>query len=162
MITPPHQDPAILRRFWDRVDTSGTHCYSIGTKCWEWLGAKTTSGHGCFTIRKKIKPAHRFSWEIKYGPIPQSRYVKQRCMNPLCVNPGHLYIKGAREESLEKALSRGRISDEEKADVYEKVTVWGMTQKEVASEYQISQSYVSGIVKHLSTLSNKDLLALKK
>lgn len=54
--------------------------------CWQWIGAVTTSGYG--TYRQQY--AHRFSYELHIGPIPEGEQVDHLCRNPLCVNPEHL------------------------------------------------------------------------
>ena len=36
--------------------------------------------------------AHRFSWELDFGPIPKGKYVLHSCNNPPCVRPDHLYL----------------------------------------------------------------------
>jgi hypothetical protein len=47
-----------------------------------------------FKVNGKHVLAHRFSYELMVGPIPESYtldHVKARgCINTLCVNPGHL------------------------------------------------------------------------
>jgi len=89
----PHRKCAkqsIEKRFWLHV---GPH--DDPTKCWLWLASSGSHGYGQFSIRHGITVlVHRFSYEMKYGPIPPRMtidHVRSRgCMNILCVNPEHL------------------------------------------------------------------------
>jgi hypothetical protein len=54
--------------------------------CWEWTGAKMPTGYGHF----QGTTAHRASYEMFVGPIPEGLHVDHLCMNKSCVNPAHL------------------------------------------------------------------------
>ena len=70
------------KNFWAKIDKSGI--------CWEWTAAKTKDGYGVFGINHKNKLAHRVSYEIKWGDIPEGLQLDHRCRNRACVNPDHL------------------------------------------------------------------------
>jgi len=57
--------------------------------CWNWTGAKTAKGYGRFHLGGN-KHAHRVSYEIYKGPIPNGLVLDHLCRNPNCVNPDHL------------------------------------------------------------------------
>jgi len=77
------------------------------TECWHWLGS-TRGGrgkggqYGQFW-RGKPDYAHRYSFEIHYGPIPDNYEVDHVCKNRLCCNPWHLRI-------LPRRSNRRRVS----------------------------------------------------
>jgi hypothetical protein len=76
---------ALVERFWKRVDKSGD--------CWLWTGGKHDFGYGIFSPGRYTRIyAHRFSYELHYGPVPDGLYVLHRCDNPPCVNPAHLWL----------------------------------------------------------------------
>ena len=76
--------------------------------CWEWSGLRHRSGYGHFTLpgHKKVR-AHRLSYELHKGPIPDGLFVLHRCDNPPCVNPEHLWL-GTAKDNLHDAIKKGR------------------------------------------------------
>jgi hypothetical protein len=91
-------------RFWEKVRKSD--------QCWEWIASKTRNGYGFFhrggrVDRKPIR-AHRLSWELHNGPIPDGLWVLHKCDNPCCVRPDHLFI-GTRSDNMKDCAAKGRI-----------------------------------------------------
>lgn len=77
--------------------------------CWEWTAALYTSGYGQIKVpRKRIQAqAHRLSYAIHKGPIPQGQYVLHRCDNRKCVNPEHLFL-GTKKDNAQDMVAKGR------------------------------------------------------
>ena len=72
-------------RFWAKVDKSGA--------CWEWTAFVNPGGYGRFTISTgNGHLAHRLSYELTTGPIPEGMQVDHQCFNRKCVNPEHLRL----------------------------------------------------------------------
>jgi len=77
-------------RFWLRINKEGAPCETLG-RCWAWVGEKC-GGYGHLTIEGKKIKAHRYSWSIHYGEIPDGLQVLHRCDNPQCCRPDHLFL----------------------------------------------------------------------
>lgn len=64
--------------------------------CWVWTGYIGTKGYGQFHImlngRKAKRDAHRVSFAIFHGEIPEGMTVDHTCRNTRCVNPAHLRL----------------------------------------------------------------------
>jgi hypothetical protein len=84
--------------FAGRVDMTGD--------CWVWTKHKA-AGYGRFGAEGKEHYAHRASYEIHNGPIPEGMQVCHTCDNPACVKPEHLFLGTARDNMRDKT-KKGR------------------------------------------------------
>jgi hypothetical protein len=75
--------------------------------CWIWLGSYNENGYGVFHYDKKLKLAHRFSYEFYKGEIPKGLFVCHSCDNTACVNPDHLWL-GTQEDNMNDMIAKGR------------------------------------------------------
>lgn len=104
----PKQSEA--ERFWKRVNKDGPTMSHMTTPCWEWSGS-TSNGYGRFNRYSRLRNAHiyahKFSYEIHCGQIPDGLYVLHRCDNPPCVNPDHLFL-GTYADNHKDMISKGR------------------------------------------------------
>lgn len=85
--------------FWSKVIKTNS--------CWIWTHSKTHQGYGSFAYNGKRYSAHRFSWELVYGPVLDRKLVCHNCDNPSCVNPKHLFV-GSYKDNAADMLLKGR------------------------------------------------------
>ena len=92
--------------------------------CWLWQGAKQNSrrdqpiGYGYMVVQSTPTRvpmlAHRISWELHFGQIPDGMNVLHSCDNPPCVNPEHLFL-GKQKKNMEDCVAKGRKRRNENA-----------------------------------------------
>jgi hypothetical protein len=61
-----------------------------GESCWLWTGSINHKGYGTFHVARKTRGAHRVSYEMFVGPIPDGLEIDHLCRVRTCVNPDHL------------------------------------------------------------------------
>lgn len=77
-----HYAPA-EERFWDRVQKRGPD------ECWPWI-VTNRQGYGAFRVNGRTIAAHRFSWLLAGGSLPEGLELDHLCRNRACQNPRHL------------------------------------------------------------------------
>lgn len=134
-----------VERFWSKVNRQ-----SDG-ECWPWTGHLLPDGYGVISIRRVNKRAHRVSYELAYGAIPEGMHVCHHCDNPPCVNPAHLFL-GTNADNVADKTSKGRaasmpgsknpsaILDE---DTVRLILADAGTHAELGRKYGVSRSTIS-------------------
>jgi len=74
--------------------------------CTLWLGTVIKSGYGHVKWGGETLRAHRVSWELKNGPIPDGMMVLHKCDVPICINPDHLFLGTADDNSKDMIRKR--------------------------------------------------------
>lgn len=77
--------------------------------CWQWAGTKGKDGYGQLPApsANTTLRAHRVSWEIHFGPIPEGLLVCHHCDTTECTNPGHLFL-GTQQDNADDMVRKGR------------------------------------------------------
>ena len=86
-------------RFWMKVDKTKT--------CWLWTASKNSLGYGRFKFQGKTGGAHRYSYLLVNGPIPDGLCVCHKCDVRACVNPKHLWL-GTISDNAKDMVSKNR------------------------------------------------------
>jgi len=128
------------------------------TGCWEWKGAGGKR-YGLFWHNKKQTRAHRYSFELYKGKIPEGMHVCHKCDNPRCVNPDHLWL-GTHTENMEDKMKKGRcagersgknkVTEKQVLSIRKEYEVFGdkvEVKKRLSKKYGISRSTIGDIVK---------------
>jgi HNH endonuclease len=119
------------------------------TGCWNWIGGLfPKSGYGQFNnreIHNKPTTAHRASWIIHKGQIPNGLMVLHDCDNRKCVNPDHLHLGDNQTNMIERS-KRGYVHqrrlDEAKVREMRQLRQQGWGWMKLARRYGVAQTSV--------------------
>lgn len=147
----------IKERFFKKVNKTDT--------CWLWTAANRAGGYGCIKVNSKTVDAHRVSWQIHNGEIPEGMLVCHKCDVRLCVKPGHLFLGTARDNAID-AIKKGRLFDlknsipshgehhkdskltqKQVAEILIKHIPFQYSTRKLAREYKVNQSTIMAILK---------------
>lgn len=135
------------KRFWKMVNKTDS--------CWLWTGKLHRTGYGLISDmingkRKDIR-AHRVSYKIHHGSLPDDMFVCHTCDTRNCVNPAHLFL-GTNQENVNDMVQKKRqahgsknghskLSPEQVSEIMTSTE----TQTELAKRYGVCQSQISRI-----------------
>lgn len=145
-------EAATVIRFWDYCNKTES--------CWLWTASVINTGYGCFRVHRKTILAHRFSYELAFGTIPNGLFVCHRCDTPKCVLPDHLFL-GTVADNIQDCINKGRRGDhgtpvrgernpaskltERDVRIIRERRACGERRKLVAAEFMVSESLINQI-----------------
>ena len=73
---------------------AGRHTVDIETGCWNWTMSLGNNGYGKAHLKSRdlrlYSVAHKVSYFIHRGPVPDGLQLDHLCRNRRCINPDHL------------------------------------------------------------------------
>lgn len=150
VVQPTRKRRPLEERFWAKVSKTET--------CWLWTAYTDDWGYGQIGRgrcgERKIR-AHRVSWTLHFGPIPNGLFVLHSCDNPPCVRPDHLWL-GTNADNNRDAASKGRsacgesngqskLTEHQVKMIRRLRATTTFTQAQIARRFGIAQSMVSMI-----------------
>lgn len=138
----------------------------VNTGCFLWNGTLLPDGYGKFVFNGSQYAAHRFSYTLYKGTIPDNFCVCHKCDNPSCVNPDHLFVGTYRDNVLD-CKSKGRLNRvgakgerQHKAklteDAVKKIRTRFMSERKMAKHFGVVRSVIQDVLsgkswKHVKT-----------
>ncbi|MCH8067616.1 MAG: HNH endonuclease [Nanoarchaeota archaeon] len=126
--------------FFSKVDKS--------KDCWEWQARRSPDGYGEVGLNHKRYLAHRVSYSISNGYIPQGMFVCHKCDNPPCVNPDHLFL-GTADDNMKDMVSKGRAAIQTNLKKEDVLYIYGkrrcLTREVLSKMFNISSTIISNI-----------------
>lgn len=107
-VNPAHLKTEIATKVIDSLETKFWKRVIKTDGCWLWTGAITTFGYGHIHLGMgKFRDAHRVSWGLHNGDVPEGLSVLHHCDNPPCTRPDHLFV-GTQADNVEDMDRKGR------------------------------------------------------
>lgn len=139
--------------------------------CWIWSGLTNSRGYGRIVVSGHDQRAHRVSYELYCGPIPDGKLVCHRCDVPSCVNPAHLFLGGAADNhhdmrskgrgAVGARHGRAKLSEANVAAIMVLLELGGLSRAEIGRRYGVSSGRISDIAlgktwKHVARAANSE------
>jgi len=118
--------------------------------CWLLKFTKSNKGYAQMYVGNKNKSAHRVSYETFVGPIPKGLLVLHHCDIRHCVNPAHLWLGTAKDNTKDMVLKRrhtARFNDEQVKEIRKLYSSGECILKDLAEMFNVSQTSISNIVR---------------
>lgn len=149
--------------FWRRVAVGSIN------ECWEWTAGTISTGYGVtrsLTGPERQEYAHRVSWQLHFGQIPEGLLVCHHCDNPACVNPAHLFLGTVSDNAIDMTIkgrrydcgkhtrgeqnNRGKLTIEQVKEIRSLADGGAITIKELANRFDVSCTTIKNIKYRIS------------
>jgi hypothetical protein len=161
----------LLKRFYAKTKLDEA------TGCLLWVGAKKESGYGIMMVNREMFRAHRLSYIIHHGPIPEGLCVMHSCNTPACVSEKHLSV-GTHLENMRQMYREGRriaatgdksgarkwpdsyakgeksalskLTESQVIEIRERYALGGISHKKLGKQYGVCANNVMAIVRGMN------------
>lgn len=121
--------------------------------CILWTAAVNNNGYGVLGKKRGLNYAHRISYEIHVGTIPDGMHILHKCDTPRCINPNHMSL-GTHQDNMADMVKKSRHVHGERA-WKSKVTSEQVlairsstkTRKELAEQYGMTEGGIGCILR---------------
>lgn len=114
----------------------------ITDSCWLWTGGHRAYRYGQIKIDGKHQAAHRVSYELHKGPIPEGLEIDDLCGNGFCVNPDHLEAVTHTENVRRGRLTK--LTEDLVADIRRRLEA-GEVGAQIGRDLGVSKQTISAI-----------------
>ena len=140
-----------IERFWNKVNKTGN--------CWLWKASRHGNGYGKFSLQDRACMAHRISWFLNQGEIPNGLLVLHKCDVRHCVKPDHLFL-GTQKENILDAHRKKRMKNlrgenhpfaklkNKQAEEIRSLYRTGFRQKEIADRLNLGKHVITSVVNY--------------
>ena len=140
-----------LRQSGSLQDRFFSRFVKLANGCWQWRSHTDKDGYGILPGAHRSIRAHRLSYEIHKGAIPEGMIVCHRCDNPGCVNPDHLLV-GTQKDNAQDALRKGRHYVGEKngrskltEENVKEILTSELNDRQLADKFGVTRSTISSV-----------------
>lgn len=122
--------------------------------CWLWTASCFPNGYGQISepYAKVPRGAHRVSYELHVGSIPNGMHVCHKCDIRSCVNPDHLFL-GTHSDNMKDRAQKQRLNQNGERNPHSRLTAKQIRAirsdkrflREISADYGICFSHISKI-----------------
>lgn len=125
--------------------------------CWEWTGKVAPNGYGILNMGTRSLMAHRVSYELAVGSIPEGQMILHSCDNRRCVNPNHLRPGSHMDNMIDRQIRlrtpRGRKIpqaklNEDQVREIRKLCINDVRYPVIARQFGVSTSTIQAVAAH--------------
>ncbi len=115
--------------------------------CKIWTRAVSSNGYGMRSFKGKVRTAHRVAFFERWGWWPP--VVRHLCDVKLCVEPFHLLAGTSAQNNQDNwdRIRAKKLSDVQVAEIRARYAAGGVSQYQLAREYQVGQPHISSVVR---------------
>lgn len=141
------------QRFWDKVEKRGPD------ECWIWVGTLPADGYGRIQLggrAGKYALAHRVSYEMEFGPIPDGMLACHHCDVTACVNPRHIFLGDQHDNMRDMAVKwrsqKGerhhnvKLTEPQVAEMRKRFATGAVSKAQLSRDYDISEAQVRDVI----------------